>query len=139
MSLGANYHIVRETVNSTAQDLTTSWADLGSEISMLGYDSLGVWVNLDINSSVNPRIRALAKLDSAGTDEYYLPIQTISSSDVKVEDHYIEFNEDSDQKIILEIETSGHIPYIQLQVQTETVGGTAGQIDGCVVTKRLKK
>jgi len=118
-----------EAGNATAQNVTSNWADLGSEIRTEGYSKLGLYLNVDINDSANIRIRALAKRESAGTDEYCLPIETVSSSDVKIEDEYMEFNVDADQKVILSVQLDRLIPWVQIQVQAGTVGQTAGQID----------
>lgn len=114
---------------SAAQDLTANWVDLGGEISTENVQHIGIYINLDINNSQDARVRLLAKHTSAGTDEYNLPIRTVSASDVKVEDEYIEFNVDADQKMILEFDLDGIVPFCQIQVQAGTVGATAGQID----------
>ena len=119
---------------SAAQDLTASWVDLGNEIDVRDSESIGVWVDLDINSSQNARIRALAKQSIGAAKEFVLPIRTISASDVKLEDEYFEFNVDADQQMILAIDTDELIPFIQMQVMVGTVGGTAGQIDSAEVT-----
>ena len=107
---------------SAAQDVTASWVDLGSEVETWGSQTITLWVNVDINSSNNIRVRALAKHTSAGTDEYVFPIETAGTSDVDVEDHYFEFNVDADQKMILNWNLNGTVPYIQFQVQAGTVG-----------------
>lgn len=120
---------------TSAQNLTASWADLGNEVAMGGYNMIAVWVTLDINDSVNARVRVLAKHESGGTEEYTLPIETISASDVKVEAAYFEFNVDADQLMCIPIEIRNVVPYVQVQVQTGTVGTTAGQIDAAYVTR----
>jgi hypothetical protein len=135
MTTGTNYHVVREVLKSTPQDLTDAWADVGSEIDMRGYNSLGIWLNLDVNSSSNMRIRALAKLDSAGTTEYNMPIKTVGASAVLLENEYFEWNVDADNNFFFDIETSGHVAYIQLQAQVSAVGATAAQIDYAEITK----
>lgn len=123
------------TLEATPQDLTGSWADLGAEIPMAGFSRLGLYLTVDINDSVDVRVRALAKHTSAGAEEYPLPIETVSASDVKIEPKYIEFNTDADQLILLEIETNRIIPVCQIQIQAGTVGATAGQIDAAYITK----
>lgn len=129
-------YLSRETVTSSAQAFTTSWVDLGSEIETLGIESVGVWVDLDINNTNNPRIRAQAKLDAGGAAEYDLVIKTVGTADVKIEDLYYEWNVDADQKSLLQIDLDGLVPYIQLQIQCGTVGAAAGEIESCVITKR---
>lgn len=121
---------------SAAQDLTASWVDLGDPVPMSDWNRCALWANLDINNTNDARVRAIAKLtDTVGAGEYTLPIKVVTSSDVKVEGEYIEFNVDADQKMVLEVETKGLVPFIQFQVQAGTVGATAGQFDSAIVTQ----
>jgi len=138
MTIGANYHYVRKALITSAQAFTTSWADLGAEIEMMGYNSMGIWITLDINAANNMRIRALAKLDSCGTNEYLLPIKTVGTSDVAIEDEYFEFNDDADALFLLEVDTSGLVPFIQLQCQVGTDGGADAEVDYLEITKVWK-
>ena len=69
-----------------------------------------------------------------GDQEYVLPILTESSSDVKVEDEYYEFNVDANQNVIIDIPLNGVVPFIQFQVK-DNAGGT-GTIDSMVVMYR---
>lgn len=126
--MGDGYKQEPTALKATTQDLTASWVDIGSEIQTEGYKQLLLWVNLDINSSNNARIRVLAKRANAGADEYVLPIKTIGTSDVKIEDEYFEFNDDADQKMVIPIDLDNLIPWVQVQVQAGTVGATAGKI-----------
>ncbi len=113
---------------SSAQDFTASWADLGWEIDTRGADTVGLFVVLDINDSSNARVRALAK-HTEGGEEYSLPIRTISSTDVKIDIEYIEFNLDADQNLIISFQLDNVVPFVQFQIQAGTVGATAGQVD----------
>ena len=118
---------------TTANDtLTTSWADVGSEIDCRGYTDIILYITLDINAALNARLRALGKWESAGTDEYNLVIETVSSSDIKIEPEYIEFNTDADQLVVLRIHTGG-IPFLQIQTQEGTDGG-----DDAILTQPIK-
>lgn len=118
---------------AAAQNLTGAWADLGGELLVGGARSIGLYVELDINDSVNARVRLLAKHTSAGANEYVLPIRTVSTSDVKLQDEYYEFNDDADQNMLLGADLDGVVLYVQFQVQAGTVGAAAGQIDSAVV------
>ncbi|MCK5019702.1 MAG: hypothetical protein KAS32_21770 [Candidatus Peribacteraceae bacterium] len=125
---------------TSAQDVTTSWVDLGSEVSTFGYNSLGIWVVIDINDSSDIRLRAVAKHESAGSDEYPLSIETVGSAGnvIRVLQHYWEFDVDSDRKNILTISIDGIVPYVQLQVQARVAGTTPlipGQIDSIHYTR----
>ena len=97
-----------------------------------------MWLTIDINGAQNVRVRALAKHTSAGSEEYKLPIRTVSASDVKVEDEYIEFNDDVDQLMLLGFDTDNIIPYVQLQVMAAYSGSPGGEIDKAYITKGYK-
>lgn len=114
---------------ASPQAFTTSWADCGAEINTKNYKKLGLWINLDINAANNARIRVLAKRESAGTDEYTLPIRTVGTTDVGLESEYYEFTTDADNKLILSVDLDNVIPYVQVQIQVGTDGGVDAQID----------
>jgi len=122
-----------QTITGPPQDFTANWADLGGEINCSGYNTLRLFLTLDINDSENCRVRALVKHESAGAEEYNLPILTTAASDVKVESHYYEFNVDADSLFCLEWDVAG-IPYVQFQISAGTVGATEGQIDAAKYT-----
>lgn len=124
-----------ESLLAAAQNFTAAWADCGTEIPTSGSTHLGIWLTLDVNDSLNMRVKALAKHTSGGTDEYELVIKTLSATDVKVDAGYIEFNTDADQKVILSIPLDGLVPYVQLQIMAGTAGATPGQVDSLYTTK----
>lgn len=103
-----------------ADTTTTSWKNAGAVIDMRGYTTLILYMTIDINTTVDFRLRALGKI-TAVTGEYPFTIETISSTDIKTAPEYIEINSDADQSLILKIETDG-VPYIQIQYQAGTAG-----------------
>lgn len=119
---------------TAAQDLTNAWVDLGAEIPTARAESIALYLTLDINDSNDARVRMLTLHTSGGT-EHVLPIRTVGASDVKVEDEYIEFNDDADQSMILSWTLDGLVHYVQFQVMAGTVGSTAGQIDAANIVK----
>jgi len=123
---------------SSPLTLTTSWQNIGDaslqEQSLAGNSSVALWTNLDINDSNNARIRALA-FHTTGGASYLLPIKTVSSSDIKIESEYFEFNSDSDQKAILTWDLDRVVPYVIFQAQVSSVGSTAAQVDDAYITK----
>lgn len=140
--VGNHYPLVSDSAGvsilSSAQDLTTPWADLGPEIYMFGYNSLGVWLNVDANDSADIRVRALAKHTSGGSEEFPLSIESVGSSSnvVRVNQYYWEFEVDEDAQYILLVRTEGVVPYVQLQVQHRAnIDSTAGQIDTAYYTR----
>lgn len=116
---------------SAAQDFIAApnWADLGSEIQTDGYNWLKLWLQVDINNTLNARVRVLEKTALAGTLEYTQIIETVGTSDVKTEQQYYEINVDADQNIVILVELRNTCPVVQVQIQAGTVGATAGQID----------
>lgn len=118
---------------SSAQNLTGSWADLGGELNTEGVRTIALYLTLDINDSLNARVRLVALHTSSGT-EHVMPIRTVNASDITVEDEYIEFTADADQSMMLPFEIYAVCPCVQFQVQAGTVGVSAGQIDAASVT-----
>lgn len=122
---------------TAAQDVTTGWVNMGEPIDMTAYRRMAIWPRLDINSSLNVRIRALPQRwkgdnqDGVNTS----PITDVSLAGVGVNPEFFEFETDSDQCTLIEFETKGLVPWMQLQVQAGTVGATAGQITSCYLTK----
>lgn len=124
----------KESLLSSAQNLSTDWADLGGVIDTRNYTKAGLFIAVDIGSDENVRVRALGRLASGASDtEYVLPILTVSASVVKIEPEYIEFNVDADTNTILAVDTAGVIPYVQFQVQTSA--HTDGVITSAYVVK----
>lgn len=117
------------------QAFTTSWADLGAPVDMTAHRRAGLFLVLDVNAGQNMRVRALGKLGKNDTTVYNLPIKTVGSSDVKLEDEYFEFNVDSDQNLVVEVQTDGLIPFVQFQIQVGTDGGADAEVDEAYVIK----
>ena len=124
-------------VIDTAQAVTASFVDLGEEQSMEGFTKLGLFLNIDINDSLNIQIQAIGKTKPGGTIEYLLPIRSanFSAGQVGVKTFILEMVDDINQGIILEVETGNLIPFVQLQVKALTVGAAAGQISNALVSK----
>lgn len=124
--------LVKADLITSAQTLTGTAANLGAAQDFNYYEKGAIWLNVDINNSLNVRVQVIAKM---GSTEYYLPIETVSATDIKIEPEYIELNQDLDQKIIFEFRTNGLIPSIQIKVYAGTLGLAAGQILEAHLTK----
>lgn len=120
---------------SAPQDVTTSWVDLGSEIPMHGFNTLKLWLTVDINNALDFRIRVLTKHESGGVEEYNPQIETVGAADVKIEPHLWEINVDADQLPELVYRGDGLTPFVQVQISAGTAGATAGQIDAAYYTR----
>jgi hypothetical protein len=127
----------KEVVIDTPQTLTTSWADVGSEIACQGYNVLRFWFTVDINNSNDLQFKAISKHTAAGS-EYNSAIKTVGASDIKIEPEYFEFNVDQDDFVMVEIEIGNATPYVQLQAKVGTLGATAADLEAVYVTKGYK-
>ena len=127
------YNEVRTVVDTvTPQTLTGAWVDMGNEIPIRGFSKLALWLQVDINSSVNLRIRFKYLIASAG-NEYDPVILTPSASDVKIEPEYYELNVDADGNYVFDVGLIG-ANYVQPQVMAGTAGSPAGKILGAYAT-----
>lgn len=139
--VGNHYPLVSDdsgvTLISSAQNVTDSgWVDLGPEISTFGYNSLGLWLSIISNDSYDIYIRALAKHASAGSDEYPLVVESLSSTGAvtNVVPNYWQFD-NVDGNYVLAVNTNGIVPYVQLQVASRVQGATQGQISAASYTR----
>lgn len=125
-----------ETIISAAniQELDTTPTDLGSEIDMRGYNQLGIWLTVDINTSTAVKLRILHKHTSAGTEEYreiYLGNPASNLTTLNLNDYLVA--SDADQLLKINVPVSATSPFIQLQVY-DAADGT-GQIEAAYITK----
>lgn len=116
------------TLVSAAQTISSTWLDLGSEMGVEDAQNVALYASVTISDSQNVRFRALGK-HRAATTEYVMTILTVSASDVKAEDRYVELNDDADQNVAVVWELDRVFPLVQFQVSAGTVGTTAGQIE----------
>lgn len=126
----------KEDLISAAQVLTTSFADLGAEIDMRGYNQLGLWLTVDINGASNIEVRILHKHTSAGSEEFreiYLGSPTSNITTINLNDY--QFASDADQLTKFNIPVSGTSSFIQVQARMATDGGTDADIDAAAITK----
>lgn len=131
-------YISVDTLSTTTQAFTTSWVDYGAEVETHGVKTLNLWVDLDINSTNDARIRVLGKMTKGATNEYNMVIKKVNTTEVQIDDHYIEFHVDADQKAIIPIDLNYAFPFVQVQVSCGTVGATAGEIESIYMTKVLE-
>ncbi len=123
----------KEALFSTAYELTASFADVGNEIDVRGYNYLTLWVTIDIGTSVNPQLRILHKHTSAGAEEYreiYLGSPTSNKTTINLNDY--EVGADSDQLFKITLPVTG-TAFVQIQAKDDANGD--GQIDALYVTK----
>jgi hypothetical protein len=124
---------------AAAQNITNAWADLGPEFTTDGANTIALWVNVDINTCVNVRFRALAKHTSAGATEFLIPTKIVNSTATpwltQVEQFQYEWNIDgTDFLIVLPWDLQNCIKYVQFQVMAESIPGAVGQVLTAEVT-----
>lgn len=113
---------------SSPVTLTGSWQTIGLPVVTKDYDLFSLWLDVDINLSLDVRVRAVAYTDISLTPAYELPIQEVTATKVSVSNHYIELANDVDQKIVLPLSISDLTPFVHIQVMAGTPGLTPGQI-----------
>ena len=114
------------------QTLTTTFADLGAEIPCLGFRTVSVYLQLDINQANDITIGALGKLEKDATAEYWLPLQINGTAEINADKLVNEINYDADGYQMLRIDVTG-VPFLQLQAKEGTDGGVDADIESCVV------
>lgn len=113
---------------TTNLTLTGAWQDLGPRVNLMDVRSLALWLQLDINDSINFRVRLQAYQVETGGNAYNLPIKSVTPAMVEVTPEFYEFGTDVDQNMILSFTTIDEIVFGQFQVQVGTVGVTAGTV-----------
>ncbi len=122
---------------------TTSFADAGPEIDAKGYNWVKFWITLDINQGANARFKILQKHTYAGSEEYPICADKVCFSApasyidtlAGVNAQYFELETDADQLFCITVQVDNATPYLQLQIQIGTDGGTDAEIDGLYITK----
>jgi len=109
----------------TAQDLTATQDNLGSVIDVTGYTKIGIFIDEDVNDSLDVDLYVLGKHTSDGT--YTYEIDGISSTTLWTTgasdgNKYYEFD-------------VGAVPYLQLQAIAGTVGIIPGDLTITIVKK----
>jgi len=117
---------------SSAQGFTTSWVDLGEEFTLDKEVKYGLWLKLDVGTTVNPRFRIVAKLSKGDTDEYELVTVSPALTGNLVEGAFYEFNTDEDQNILIDFAGNGVYSVAKVQIQAGTAGN--GQITSAILT-----
>jgi hypothetical protein len=122
-----------EAIISSAQTLTTSFADLGPEIDVQGYSICILWIKITIQQSQGVQIQGLLKHTYAGSEEYNFVIKQ-QGSPSSINADLIELP-NSNGLYGIPFECRG-MTYLQFQVKMSVDGGTDGTIDTAYVTKQ---
>ena len=106
-------------------------ADLGEEIRTNGHTGIVLYAKIDINDTVNPRFKILAKHTYEGADKYVIPHSTIISANTTAEatnENYVELDSDTDQNIVMIIPNLYGADSIQVQIYAGTAGASPGLV-----------
>ena len=109
---------------SSAQTITSSFADVGGEINVAGKLFAHFRVTLNINSATDARFKFLSKGTSGGATECTMDHSVISGTNCSVaaDDSYIEQDADADQVFLIRVPLDRCVNHLQMQVMTG--GGT---------------
>lgn len=121
---------LRGPVSLGTMTLGTAFATVGTAFECGGAQWIGAFIDLTINNGTNARFR-LRAMHEAGGSAFQLPIQTVGSATVAVEDRLIEFAVDADQRQIVTWQTFGIVPWARLEAMTS--GGTAAYLNAVEV------
>ena len=143
-----------ETVISTPQTMSSAWADVGPEIDVRGYNYVTFWTSYQWGFWRNFRLRCMVKHTLGGTEEYNIPVYsitgsgrfynpvTITSSEVG---DYVCFpttsNSSSLSLFVTSWETYNLYPYLQLQAMADSGASilpSMSAISASYVTKGYK-
>jgi hypothetical protein len=106
--------------------LGTAWATLGTA-NVRGARFLSAWVDLTINTSIDPRFRLRGRVTAAGSG-YVLPTRTVTANVVRIEPEYYELL-DADVRQILPWDLDAAVPFVEFQASVGTAGGTAAVLN----------
>lgn len=115
-----------------AQTFTNLFVDVSSEISMVGYNQLKLWMAVDIGDSTDLQVRILEKHESGGTEEFQTTISTVGTGDVQFQPGHWELSVDADSLFTLVYRGDGCTPYVQVQIKAGVLGaGVDADLDSC--------
>lgn len=109
---------------------TASYNDIGEPIGVKGWDSLALYVKVDINDTQNARLRFYGKTEVADTDLFLMDHNRIKcpNATVPATENYIELDSDADQLVEVIIPELYGIEAVQVQISAGTAGASPGTI-----------
>lgn len=109
---------------------TASYNDIGEPIGVKGWDSLALYVKVDINDTQNARLRFYGKTEVADTDLFLMDHNRIKcpNATIPATENYIELDSDADQLIEVVIPDLYGIEAVQVQISAGTAGASPGAI-----------
>ena len=125
-------NIVQDMIN-TPVTLTTSWANLGPLICTSDVPAIAIWIKYLLNDSLGMQLRVVARRYQEDTEYYSLPIKSVNPTFVQVSPEYFKLP-DVDTDVVVPIECSDLVKYLQFQVRVGTLGETAASITKCQLT-----
>ena len=109
---------------TSPQTVTGSWVDVGSAVESVNYSFFSTYIDLDVNNSKNVQFRFRGLYEETGSD-YIIPIKSIKTSKILLDDFYYELDSDVDQNVVLQTQIDQNVNLTKLQVRAETVGSPA--------------
>ncbi len=117
---GARFEPAVELVSASAIGaVDDTWVDQGGQIDMQGFNTLGIYIEFNVDDSTGNQLQVLSEHTKDGTDAFVLA----TASD------YQKTIGNSDIDILYVFKTDGVVPFVQLQTKAtdvDTGGGTVG-------------
>ncbi len=126
----ANYGAPIIDITDGEIEVTNAFQNLGGIGNVKGVRSVFLWVKVDINSSVNLQVKALAGRESSAITTQ-MPIETISASKIDLDMEVREYPAE-DGEWLFEVVLNGGVPFLKFQVKDSN--NSDGQIEAAYVT-----
>jgi len=114
------------TMTASPVTLTATFMDVGELIDARKFNKVKLYLDVDINDSVDVGLKLLGSHTAGGT-EYEYAITTTSSSLVTIKPLVYQFSNDADKSYVIEFDV-GEFGYVQFQANAVTSTGTPAQV-----------
>lgn len=124
----------KEALLAAAQTMTAAFVVVGYQPAVDGYCFAGVWIKITMNQATAVQIQILAQHTSAGTEEYFLPIEGISPGLDQLTPEMIQIVDATASLYFIRVKLDNVIPFIKVYARDVTAG-THATIDTAFITK----
>ena len=112
--------------------LGTAWRDIGTAVTVGGAVRASAFLSMQIHNGTGARFRLVGQYSSSGS-AFGLPAHAVGTGIVEVNDLVYELAQDADQRIALQWDLGGGMPFVKLQGQV-AAGSAAYVSDAQLVT-----
>jgi len=107
---------------ATKQTTTTDFTPIGGKTPTGGLQNVGFWIDSRILAGVGVKFKLVAYLDKGDAQGFDIPLKQLAGSDVEISIGQARLSADADQRIVLTAQLEGLVPFVELQVASDTAG-----------------